>query len=61
MSKQWILQCRAELSNCTMIIEADTEDEAMEKAQAGDWDDIEYDTSELVDWKITGRKPDLIE
>lgn len=47
MPKKWILNCRVELIGATMIVEADTEEEAMAKARANKWKFIEYDRYEL--------------
>lgn len=52
MPKQWRIPCRVILDNATMIVTADTEDEAIAKAKASNWDDIEYaTTAEMVDWE----------
>lgn len=51
---QFTIDCTVKLSGATMLVEADSQEEALAKAKADEWSDILYNTAELVDWKITG-------
>jgi hypothetical protein len=51
---EYSIRCRVTLEGATMYITADSPSEAKRKAQAHEFDNIEYDQAELVDWDLTG-------
>lgn len=38
-----------------MTVEADSAADAIAKAKRNEWENIEYDQAELVDWQVTGK------
>jgi hypothetical protein len=51
---EYSIRCRVTLEGATMYITADNKTEAMRKAKANEFDNVEYDRAEVVDWDLTG-------
>ena len=51
--RQWSIPCKI-IRNTTVLVEARTRDEAVEKFQKRDWIDDGYDIGETVDWIVSG-------
>lgn len=59
--RQYVITCSVKLEGATMFVVADTEAEALAKAAANEWEDIDYARgAALTDWEVTG-KPKLNE
>jgi len=55
--KEYTIQCRVTLEGATMVIKASSPGEALRKAKANQFECIEYDQAEMVDWEVTGAFP----
>lgn len=51
----YTIACRVIMEGATMVVMADNETDAVEKARATMWEDIEVDGAEIVDWELTGK------
>lgn len=52
---QFVFSGTVELNGCQFIVEAETEEEAREMIQRGEWLDVETQGAEFVNWEITRR------
>lgn len=52
VEREFCFQGRATLSGVTFFVKAASEDEAREKAEAGDYFDVDERNASWVDWKI---------
>jgi hypothetical protein len=50
-----IIPCTVTLIGASMIVKADSAEDAERKAAAEQWEDIIYDTASLMDWTIAGK------
>jgi hypothetical protein len=50
--KEWIVTGRVTFEGAQCIIQATTEDEALAKANAGEWDELTTGGASMVDWKF---------
>ena len=48
---QFTIKCRVTLNGAIMTVDAETAEDALTKAKSGDWDDIDWQDAELVDWE----------
>lgn len=56
----YLIACTVTLIGAQMFVEADSEEEALRKAKADEWEDVTYETAALMDLAITG-KPKRVE
>lgn len=47
--------CDVKLEGAIMIVEADSTEEAWNKACADEWKDIRYEGASVVDWKLSDK------
>lgn len=52
---QWKIPARVELTNAWVIVEAETADEAAEKARKDEWDDVTWDQGEVYGIERVGK------
>jgi hypothetical protein len=55
--KEYTIKCRVTLAGADMIVKASSPGEALRKAKANDFESVEYDQAEMVDWEVTGTLP----
>ena len=52
MPNDYLISARVILDGVTILVSADSEDEAREKFESGDWQDEDFTSGEVVDFKL---------